>query len=276
MIAPGGPLRHTVAMTGPRLEIIRRSPDHPTTRPPLLFVHGLGHGAWCWEHWLDAAARAGYETHAVSLRGHGGSEGSVRRSTLRHYVEDVLRATAALPEAPVLVAHSMGALVGQQALSRGPFRAAVLVAPVPSRSGVRSLALVSRQHPLDALGVLGLRSLPLRPSYLFHGLDPVTAQAYSDRTGRESPWAQYQITLHRPPRRPARPLPMLVLGTPDDRLVPLTDVRATARRYGAELVEFPGMGHDLMLDAGWERAFDAMRRWLDELPDASTARPASG
>jgi pimeloyl-ACP methyl ester carboxylesterase len=55
---------------------VRREPAttaDPGERPPLLFVHGLGHGAWCWEHWLDTAAAAGYPAAAVSLRGHADS-----------------------------------------------------------------------------------------------------------------------------------------------------------------------------------------------------------
>jgi hypothetical protein len=44
--------------------------------------------------------------------------------------------------------------------------------------------------------------------------------------------------------------------------VPIRGVRATARRYGAEVVEFPGMGHDLMLDARRREPLDAMLTWL--------------
>ena len=55
---------------------------------------------------------------------------------------------------------------------------------------------------------------------------------------------------------------MLVLGTPEDRLTPITGIRSTAARYGAPLREFPGMGHDLMLDARWREPFDAMISWL--------------
>jgi hypothetical protein len=45
-------------------------------------------------------------------------------------------------------------------------------------------------------------------------------------------------------------------------LVPIKGVRRTAARYGADVVEFPGMGHDLMLDARWREPLDAMLDWL--------------
>lgn len=249
-------------MTHPNLEVISRTPSRPTGKPPLLFVHGLGHAAWCWENWMDAAVSAGYPAHAVSLRGHGGSEGPLRTSRLGHYVSDVVRTAATLPEPPVVVGHSMGGLVTQMVMARHRVRAGVLVAPVPAHPAVGSLLSVARQHPVDALRIVAFMSLPLRASYLFNRLDPVTADAYSDRTGPESPFAQYQLLLHRPQPLPVGGAPVLVLGTPEDRLVPIGDVRRTARRYGALLEEFPGMGHDLMLDDGWEKPFDAVERWL--------------
>lgn len=48
-------------------------------------------------------------------------------------------------------------------------------------------------------------------------------------------------------------------------LVPLADVRDTARRYSSDLVEFPGMGHDLMLDEGWPGPGQALLDWLGGL-----------
>jgi pimeloyl-ACP methyl ester carboxylesterase len=63
---------------------------------------------------------------------------------------------------------------------------------------------------------------------------------------------------------------VLVLASPHDRLVPVRGVRATAARYDAEIVEFPGMGHDLMLDARWREPLDAMLTWL-----AKVAPPSS-
>jgi alpha-beta hydrolase superfamily lysophospholipase len=41
-----------------------------------------------------------------------------------------------------------------------------------------------------------------------------------------------------------------------------TGVRRTAACCGADIVEFPGMGHDLMLDARRGEPLDAMLDWL--------------
>jgi pimeloyl-ACP methyl ester carboxylesterase len=49
-----------------------------TQRSPILFVHGAWHGAWCWENFLPYFADRGYGAYAVSLRGHGASQGRDR------------------------------------------------------------------------------------------------------------------------------------------------------------------------------------------------------
>jgi pimeloyl-ACP methyl ester carboxylesterase len=246
------------------LEVVERQPASDQGRPPLLFVHGLGHGAWCWENWLAAAAEAGYPSYAVSLRGHGGSDGRLRTSRLGHYVDDVIAVAASLPRPPVLVGHSMGGLVVQRTLARYAARAAVLVAPIPAHPAVASLAAIARRHPLDALRIVAGGSLPLRSEYLFHELEDADALGHADRCGGESAVVQYQLLMHRPARPPLGSPPVLVLATPDDRLVPIRGVRSTAARYGADVVEFPGIGHDLMLDARWREPLDAMLSWLDK------------
>ena len=255
------------------LEITERRPAADDGRPPLLFVHGLAHAAWCWEPWMDAVAEAGYHAVAVSLRGHGGSGGRLRAARLGEYADDVVRTAAALPRPPVLVGHSMGGLVVQVAMGRYAAPAVVLMAPVPAHPAVVALAHIARQHPQDALRLIAGGTLPLRPEYLFEGLPAERARGYVERCGAESAVVQYQLVIHTPPRPPLGAPPVLVQATPDDRLIPLRGIRATAARYGAQLQEYPGMGHDLMLDAGWQAPLQGMLGWLDGLQTQRGAAP---
>ena len=150
-----------VCATVAALEVARAGTRPPTTAGrPCCSCTGSGHGAWCWEHWLDAAAAAGWAATAVSLRGHGGSPGRLRTALLRQYADDVVATASALPRPAVLVGHSMGGLVVQQVLARYAARAAVLVAPVPAHPAVASLAAIARRHPLDALQDRGRRLAP--------------------------------------------------------------------------------------------------------------------
>jgi pimeloyl-ACP methyl ester carboxylesterase len=184
-------------------------------------------------------------------------------------VDDVIQVATSLPAPPVLVGHSMGGLVVQQVLARFAVRAAVLVAPIPARPALASLAAIAGRHPLDALRIVVGGSLPLRAEYLFHELGDAEADTYAGRCGGESAVVLYQLLLHRPAPPPLGSPPVLVLATPDDRLVPIPGIRRTAARYAADVVEFPGMGHDLMLDARWREPLAAMLDWL---PKALPAR----
>jgi pimeloyl-ACP methyl ester carboxylesterase len=245
------------------LELLRVDPEGEPTGPSVLFVHGASHAAWCWRSWMEQVAESGRQAFAVSLTGHGASPGPLATATVGTYVEDVVRTAAGLETRPVLVGHSLGGLVVQKAIARYPVRAAVLVAPIPARPGAGTLLKIARSHPTDLLRISLGDSLPMRPAYLFHAASQDEAERWAAMCGRESPIAQFEVLLHRPAGPPKGDPPILVIGTPEDALIPIADVRDTARRYGAELLEFPGLGHDLMLDSGGDEVADAMLGWLD-------------
>lgn len=239
-------------------------------RPPLLFVHGLGHGNWVFdEHWLPAAAAQGFDAYAVSLRGHPGAPSAAERPTLRDYTHDVLQAIAALPAPPVLIGHSMGALVVQRVLERYPARGAALVTPLGDRHGFGVAARLARRAPAQL--ARALVGLPLRfeARHLFAGLDAHEADRHIRRQVRDSSVAQYQTVL--PRRRHTARCPVLVLGAADDALVPPADIVRTARRYGST-ARFLAGGHALMLDRDWSRPLQVLLDWVDAIPDPP--RPA--
>ncbi|HEU4424903.1 MAG TPA: alpha/beta fold hydrolase [Pilimelia sp.] len=246
-----------------RREVRWATPEVDEGKPPVLFVHGFGHGAWVFrEHWLEHAAARGFPAHAVSLRGHGGS-GSAARATLRAYAHDVVQVAAGLPRRAVLVGHGAGALVVAYALARYPARAAVLVAPVLGGFGTLGTALV--RNPLGTLPALVGGRLRLRRTQLFsRKLPEATAQEYVARLGGSAPLAQWQLLVHREPEPPVGDPPVLVLGSPDDRVVSASALTRAARRYGGAPLLFPGMGHDMMLDDRWQEPIDAILDWLDK------------
>jgi hypothetical protein len=55
---------------------------------------------------------------------------------------------------------------------------------------------------------------------------------------------------------------VLVVGSPDDRIVARSALEQVARDYGGAPLLFPDMGHDLMLDARWREPIDAILDWL--------------
>ncbi|TWJ20397.1 alpha-beta hydrolase superfamily lysophospholipase [Micromonospora endolithica] len=251
-----------------RREVLSATPELEEGRPPLLFVPGFGHGAWAFaEHWLGHAASRGFGAYALSLRGHGGS-GPAPDATLRAYAHDVVQVAASLPRQAVLVGHGAGALVVAHALARYPARAAVLVAPVLGGWGTLGAAL--RGNPLGTLPALVGGPLRLTRRQLFsRELPEEQARAYVSRLGRAGRRAQWQLLTGRAPEPPVGDPPVLVLGSPDDRVVPAATLTRAARRFGSAPLLFPGMGHDLMLDARWSEPVDAILDWLQKEPTPS-------
>jgi pimeloyl-ACP methyl ester carboxylesterase len=199
-------------------EVSSASPAVDQGLPPVLFVPGFGHGAWVFaEHWLERAAERGVSAYAMSLRGHG-SSGPGPDATLRAYVHDVVQVAAGLPRQAVLVGHGAGALVVARALARYPARAGVLVAPV--LGGWATLGTALLRNPLGTLPALLGGPLRLSRRQLFSRELPATlARSYARRVGAASPTAQWQLLAHRAPEPPVGDPPMLVLGSPDDRVV---------------------------------------------------------
>ncbi|KAJ0099833.1 hypothetical protein Patl1_21447 [Pistacia atlantica] len=109
--------------SGLNMEVIeqkRERSDKPN--PPLVFVHGSYHAAWCWaEHWLPFFSASGFDCYAVSLLGQGESDappGTVAGSLQTHAddVADFIEENLSLP--PVLLGHSFGGLIIQNYIAR--------------------------------------------------------------------------------------------------------------------------------------------------------------
>jgi pimeloyl-ACP methyl ester carboxylesterase len=204
----------------------------------------------------------------MSLRGHGES-GSAPKTTLRAYAHDVVQVVARLPRQAVLVGHGVGALAVAQALARYPARAGVLVAPVVG--GLRTVANAFVHNLTGTLPGLVGAPLRLRRRQLFgHELPVAQARAYANRLGDpDARRVVWQLVRRHTPPRPVGDAAVLVVGSPDDRVVPRQTLEWVARRYGGAPLLFPGMGHDLMLDARWQEPIDAIVDWVDKL----TTRP---
>ena len=254
------------------LEVVAREGDGAPPHPPLLFVHGAAHGAWCWEHFLGFFADRGFDAYALSLRGHGKSDGRerLRWTSIADYVDDVERVAAGLPREPVVVGHSMGGMVAAQYLLRRRPPAAALLAPAPPGGMPRQWARLSFDNPWLTLEMLltleagKMFSTPARARKFLVSPDLGEAELrrHSARLGRESIRAVLELSSMRSDPARFRSTPLLVLGAARDYILPPEEVVRTADAYGAESRILPNIAHDLMLDTGWRRAADALLAWL--------------
>ncbi len=259
-----------------RLEMITQTPTTAARPTPVLFVHGMFHAAWCWaEHFLPAFAQHGYTAHALSLRGHGGSEGRerLRWTPLANYVADVAQAVDQIERKPVLVGHSMGRLVVQKYLESHEMPAAVLLGSAPPQGLRRASLRIAWQNPLAFLRV----SLTLNPWHLVRtperygkmfyaaNFPAQTLQTYHAQVQEESFRAYVDMLGFNLPRPEKIKTPLLVLGAAEDMSISPAEVEATARVYHTRAELFPAMGHALMLDTGWQAVAQRILDWLDEV-----------
>jgi pimeloyl-ACP methyl ester carboxylesterase len=238
---------------------------------PIVFVHGAWHASWCWtEHFTDYFAGLGYRSYAIDLRGHGASEGHVAKARISNYVHDLRRLTMELEAEPVIIGHSMGGLVVQQYLSQYRAAAGVLMAPVPTTGAIGATMRVIRDHPkafLRANAALSLGPIvdePDRAIALLFGPHMVDEDAlrYAKCVQDESYPAYLEMILDLP--RAARVHdPMLVLGAELDAVFSIAEIERTARAYETEAIIFEGMGHDMMLEPGWDGPAANVADWLE-------------
>jgi alpha-beta hydrolase superfamily lysophospholipase len=239
---------------------------------PLLFVHGMWHGAWCWNEFMNFFADAGYHATALSLRGHAGSDGKIRGSTIADYVSDVEQVARKFETPPVLIGHSMGGFITQKYLETHDAPAGVLLASNPHYGLWPGLARVTLHNPLITLKcILQWRLYPVveRPADARWGLfsaDMPEEQLlkYHAQMNDES-FRMFLDLLGLNLAHPKRvKTPLLILGAEKDTVIAPSNVHATARAYGVQAEIFPNMAHDMMLEAGWKSVAERILNWLKE------------
>jgi pimeloyl-ACP methyl ester carboxylesterase len=260
--------------------VISRQPEQRRFERPLLFVHGAWHGAWCWaENFLPYFAERGYVVEALSLRGHGESEGRerLRWTRGRDYVADVHQVASQMVAPPIIIGHSMGGYVVQKYLEKHGAETAVLLAPVPSSGVLRTTLNIARHYPLHFLRLnLKLSLYPLvetaaltQAQFFSADMPQEQVQGYFERMQDESYLGfldMLALDLPRPKRVKAR---MLVLGGSDDAIFTVKEFERTALAYGADFEIFPGMAHDMMLEEGWQGVAEGIANWLEALASKS-------
>ncbi|HNK64225.1 MAG TPA: alpha/beta fold hydrolase [Flavobacteriales bacterium] len=256
-----------------KLEIITRSPSVQSHATPLLFVHGMWHGAWCWdEFFLPYFADAGYHVTALSLRGHAGSEGRIQGSSIMDYVHDVEQAAKTLPTPPVLIGHSMGGFIVQKVLERSSAPAGVLLAPAPPFGVWHGTWLVLKHSPLTLLKILTrfrlapLVETPENTRWAFFSKDMPHEQllTYHAKMSDESFRMYLDLLGLNLVNTKKIKSPLLVLGAREDAVISVGDVEKTAHAYSTHAEFFPGMAHDMMLEKDWKAVAERIVQWLKE------------
>jgi pimeloyl-ACP methyl ester carboxylesterase len=263
------------------LEII--TAGESSRRPALLFVHGAFCGGWVWsEHFLPYFADLGWRSIAVSLRGHGRSAGrkQLDRFGIADYVADAASAAAGLDQPPVVIGHSMGAIVAQRLAHKHRAAGLALLAPASLAGLSGSFVHMSLNRPnlIRALKRVQSREMEaadyeaIRRGLFSADFPDDLALRYLPLFQRESFRANLELMFPQWCYLLGRPrLPALVLGGADDCFIAYAGLALSSFFWSAELRVLEGVPHAMMLDTSWRRAADFIAGWLKRSFDRPSA-----
>jgi len=227
---------------------------HPSA-PAVVFLHGVGGSARIWAPQMASFAAAGFRPVALDMLGYGVRE-AVDRMDFEMLASDIEEQIAQHHlDRPVLVGHSMGGLLAQTLLRRGPraYRAAVLSCTSPAfgdaTGAFQKKFVADRLGPLDA----GRTMAELAPAMVAAVSGPAADPAgrkLAIETIAATPERSYRAAVHCLVGFDERAnltrieVPTLCLSGEHDRLAPPAMMeRMAARIPGARYVCLKGVGH---------------------------------
>ena len=271
------------------------------SRPPLLFLHGSFHGAWCWEeHFLPYFSSLGYPSVAISWRGTGGTFAGdgVKKVKIAEHEADLRSILEKLPtivnrsmenSRPVVVCHSFGGLAvmkhlewRQDSVKELKAIANFCVVP-PSGNGKMTLRYLRRSLRDSWKVTAGLamkkcyKDLELCKELFFTAEGKCTVsdekvRQYMSYFERDSRATIDLLDLGKQLPSAVADLngrapfmdrlpPTLVAGGTYDFIVDHVGVEETASYYGTSAV-YVDSPHDVMLGKEWKRGATVLEEWL--------------
>jgi non-heme chloroperoxidase len=259
-------------------------------RQPVVFIHGLWLLHSSWAAWRELFEQKGYATVAVdwpddppdvaAARAHPEVFAGKSVGQVADHVADVI---GGLNRKPIVIGHSFGGLLAQIIAGRGLASASVSIDPAPSR-GVLPLPFSALKAAFPVLG--NPANVKKAVTLTFDQFRYGFANAVSEQEARDL-YETYHVAA------PGRPLfqaatanlnpgteakadkknpdrgPMLIVSGEQDHIVPwaLANAAYKQQRKNAavtEIVEIPGVGHALVVDAGWAKVAEAALTFLDK------------
>jgi pimeloyl-ACP methyl ester carboxylesterase len=259
-----------------KLEVITNHPKSVKNNKTILLVHGMWHGAWCWEpFFLPYFEQLGFKAYALSFSNHGSSPKPKKMNLLRisDYVNDLKQVIDSFDDIPVLVGHSMGGFVVQKYLEKHESPGAVLLASVPPFGILSGTLAVLKTFPAafaKANLTLDLKYIIDTPKKFKHlmfseQVKDKDIEKYLKLSCSESYLAYMDMLGLNLVNTKKIKTPLMVLGAGMDKAVSPESVKKTAQKYGVQPVIFEEMGHDMMLEPGYKELVDKIVYWIGNL-----------
>lgn len=245
----------------------------------IVMLHGASAGGWCFDEFRGVFEGRGWTCHAPDLIGHGQDKASADTKLvgvgMADYRAELVKFLDKFSTPPVLLGHSMGAVLAQQLAAAGMASALILASPAP-RSGILPATDSERQLDIDLMTIGPFWNTVIHPDFklaCFYSLNRVPKaqqRRVFDQFGPESGQAYFELFFWMFDRSRATAVetkavrcPVLCLSGADDKLVSLATARATAASYpGATFWQEPEHGHMLPIEPGAETIARRIADWI--------------
>jgi non-heme chloroperoxidase len=245
----------------------------------IVMLHGANEGGWCFDRFKTVFQSLGWTCHAPDLIGHGTKAVDAAKTLvgvgMADYRAELEAFLKTVPPQPVLLGHSMGAVLAQLLAASGLARALILVAPAP-RSGILPPTDGEKKLGQDLMGLGPFWKTIINPDfdlariYTLNRVPEAEQRATFDRFGPESGRAFFELFFWMFDRSGATVVdtnavicPVLCLVGADDRIVSPQTARATAEPYrNAKFCELQGHGHMLVLEPGADTIARRIAEWI--------------
>jgi pimeloyl-ACP methyl ester carboxylesterase len=252
-----------------------------TMAETIMMIHGMWGGGWYWENYAKYLEKKGYQCVRPTLRfhdvdPHASPNPQLGTTSLLDYAADLEKEIRKLGVKPILMGHSMGALLAQMLGSRGLAKALVLLTPASPR-GIMALKPSVMKSFSSVLTKWAFWKRPMRLKFdeavysMLHLLPQEEQKKTVQRMVFESGGAAFEIGMWVFDSKKAAEVdaskitcPVLVIAGAQDRITPASVVRKVAEKYKgvSTYKEFPNHAHWVVGEPGWEEITEYISDWL--------------
>lgn len=256
----------------------------------IVMLHGANAGGWCFAKFKTVFEDLGWTCHTPDLVGHGAdaanSEAKLASKSVKDYYAQLDKFLRKFDTPPVVLGHSLGAILAQQLASRGLARSLVLISPA-AHASILVATDNERKMAQDfmSLGPFWTRVLPpdfeIAAACSLNRIPREEQRQIFDKFSPESGrvWFElffwmFDLSEATAVDAAAIDCPVLCISGTDDQLVSIPTARRTAESLkNAIFEEAKGHAHMLPMEPGAEEIARRIADWVSasvRTPSAET------
>lgn len=244
----------------------------------IVMLHGANAGGWCFAKFKAVFEDLGWKCHTPDLIGHGSrakdSQAELAGKSVKDYYAELEEFLRSFPTPPVVLGHSLGAILAQQLASRGFASALILISPA-AHASILVATDNERKMAQDfmSLGPFWTRVLPpdfdIAAACSLNRIPREEQRQIFDQFTPESGrvWFElffwmFDLSEATAVNANAIDCPVLCISGTDDQLVSIATARRTAQSLkNAIFEEAKGHAHMLPMEPGAEDIAKRIANW---------------